>query len=143
MNLKKLRPTLLSCILVISLLFSGTAYAQEEELPDPGITPDSPFYFFDNWGKKIGLFFASGPEVKAQKALEYAEERLAEAQAMAVRNKIREMEQAANGYDEFLAIVAERAEEARQRGVSDNISEKVALATQKHLDVLDLSLIHI
>ena len=137
MNLKKLRPTLLSCILVISLLFSGTAYAQEEELPDPGITPDSTFYFFDNWGKNIGLFFAFGPEAKAQKALEYAEERLAEAQAMAVRNKIREMEQAANGYDEFLAIVAERAEEARQRGASDNISEKVALATQKHLDVLD------
>ena len=137
MDLKKLRPTLLSCTLVISLLFSGPAYAQEEELPDPGITPDSPFYFFDNWGKKIGLFFAFGPEAKAQKALEYAEERLAEARAMAVRNKIREMEQAANGYDEFLAIVAERAEEARQRGASDNISEKVALATQKHLDVLD------
>ena len=83
MNLKKLRPTLLSCILVISLLFSGTAYAQEEELPDPGITPDSTFYFFDNWGKNIGLFFAFGPEAKAQKALEYAEERLAEAQAIA------------------------------------------------------------
>ena len=137
MNLKKFRPTLLICILVISLLFSGTAYAQEEELPDPGITPDSPFYFFDNWGKKIGMFFAFGPEAKAQKALEYAEERLAEARAMAVRNKIREMEQAANSYDEFLAIVAERTEEARQRGASGNISEKVALATQKHLDVLD------
>jgi len=137
MNLKKFRPTLLSFILVISLLFSGTAYAQEEELPDPGITPDSPFYFFDNWGKNIGLFFAFGPEAKAQKALEYAEERLAEARAMAVRNKIREMEQAANSYDEFLAIVAERTEEARQRGASGNISEKVALATQKHLDVLD------
>jgi len=137
MNLKKFRPTLLSYILVISLLFSGTAYAQEEELPDPGITPDSPFYFFDNWGKNIGLFFAFGPEAKAQKALEYAEERLAEARAMAVRNKIREMEQAANSYDEFLAIVAERTEEARQRGASGNISEKVALATQKHLDVLD------
>jgi hypothetical protein len=137
MSLKKFRPTLLSCILVISLLFSGTAYAQEEELPDPGVTPDSPFYFFDNWGKKIGMFFAFGPEAKAQKALEYAEERLAEARAMAVRNKIREMEQAANGYDEFLAVVTERAEEARQRGASDNISEKVALATKKHLDVLD------
>ena len=137
MSLKKFRPTLLSCILVISLLFSGTAYAQEEELPDPGVTPDSPFYFFDNWGKKIGMFFAFGPEAKAQKALEYAEERLAEARAMAIRNKIREMEQAANGYDEFLAVVIERAEEARQRGASDNISEKVALATKKHLDVLD------
>ena len=137
MNMKKFRLTLFSCILVISLLFSGTAYAQEDELPDPGIPPDSPFYFLDNWGKNIGLFFAFGPEAKARKALEYAEERLAEAQAMAVKNRIREVEQAANGYNEFLTIVAERAEEARQQGVSDNISEKVALATSKHLSVLD------
>ncbi len=128
---------LLSCFMVTSLLFSGTAYAQEEELPDPGITPDSPFYFLDNWGKQIGLAFAFGPEAKAKKALEYAEERLAEAQAMAVKNRIREVEQAANGYNEFLTIVAERAEEARQQGVSDNLSEKVALATSKHLSVLD------
>ena len=137
MNMKKFRLTLFSCILVTSLLLSGTAYAQEDELPDPGITPDSPFYFLDNWGKNIGLFFAFGPEAKARKALEYAEERLAEAQAMAVKNRIREVEQAANGYNEFLTIVAERAEEARQQGVSDNISEKVALATSKHLSVLD------
>ena len=137
MNMKKFRLTLFSCILVTSLLFSGTAYAQEDELPDPGITPDSPFYFLDTWGKNIGLFFAFGPEAKARKALEYAEERLAEAQAMAVKNRIREVEQAANGYNEFLTIVAERAEEARQQGVSDNISEKVALATSKHLSVLD------
>ncbi len=137
MNRKKFRLILLSCILVTSLLFSGTAYAQEEELPDPGITPDSPFYFLDNWGKNIGLIFAFGPEAKARKALEYAEERLAEAQAMAIKNRTREVEQAANGYNEFLTIVAERAEEARQQGVSDNISEKVALATSKHLSVLD------
>lgn len=137
MNMKKFRLTLFSCILVISLLFSGTAYAQEDELPDPGITPDSPFYFLDTWGKNIGLLFAFGPEAKARKALEYAEERLAEAQAMAIKNRIREVEQAANGYNEFLTIVAERTEEARQQGVSDNISEKVALATSKHLSVLD------
>jgi len=137
MNLKKFRLTLISCILVTSLLFSGTAYAQDEELPDPGITPDSPFYFFDTWGKRIGLFFAFGPEAKARKALEYAEERLAEAQAMAIKNRIREAERATNGYDEFLAIVAEKTEEVRQQGVADNISEIVALATSKHLSVLD------
>ena len=125
-------------MIITSLLLSGTAYAQEEEeLPDPGITPDSPFYFLDNWGKQLGLFFAFGPEAKARKALEYAEERLAEAEAMAVKNRIRETERAADSYTEFLAMVRERAEEARQQGVSENISEKLALATSKHLAVLD------
>ncbi len=137
MKIKRLRLTLLSCIMVISLLFSGTAYAQEEELPNPGITPDSPFYFLDNWGKNIGLFFAFGPEAKARKALEYAEERLAEAQAMAVRNRLREVTQASDDYDKFMTMVAERLEEARQRGLTDNVSEVVALAAKKHLSALD------
>ena len=138
MKLKKFRLILLSTVIITSLLLGGTAYAQEEEeLPDPGITPDSPFYFLDNWGKQIGLLLAFGPEAKAQKALEYAEERLAEANAMALKNRIRETERAADSYNGFLAMVRERAEEAKQQGVSENISEKLALATSKHLAVFD------
>jgi len=139
MKLKKFGLILLSCVIVIPLLFSGTVYAQDEELqlPAPGITPDSPFYFLDNWGKNIGLFFAFGPDAKAKKALEYAEERLAEAQAMADKNKSREVERAADGYKDFVDMAAEKAQEARQRGVSDNLSEIVALATSKHLSVSD------
>lgn len=132
-----LRVTLIICLLITSLLWSGTAYAQDEELPDPGLTPDSPFYFFDTWGKNIGMFFTFGDEAKARKALEYAEERLAEAQAMATANRTREMTRAANDYDEFLAMVCEKAERARLQGASDNISERVASAISKHLSVWD------
>jgi len=137
MKLKKLRVVLIISLIVTSLLLSGTAYAQDETLPNPGITPDSPFYFFDTLGKNVGLFFAFGPEAKARKALQYAEERLAEAQAMAAKNRFRELERATNGYDKFAAIVTEKAEDARQQGASANISETVALATSKHLNVLD------
>jgi hypothetical protein len=137
MKRKKLRMILISCFLTTSLLFSGTAYAQDEELPDPGITPDSPFYFFDTLGKNIGLFFTFGPEAKARKALQYAEERLAEAQVMADKNRVREMTRAANDFDGFMTMVNERAEEARHQGASVNITETVALATSKHLSVLE------
>ena len=139
MKQKKFGIVLLSCVMVISLLFTSTAYAQDEELqlPNPGITPDSPFYFADIWGKKIGLFFTFGAEAKANKALEYAEERLAEVRIMAAKNKSRGVKQAVGGYDEFLAIVTEKAEEARRQGVSGNISEIVALATSKHLSIFD------
>jgi len=139
MKIRKCMPILLSGFIIAALLFSGTAYAQDEELqlPDPGITPDSPFYFLDTLGKNIGLFFAFGPDAKAKKAIQYSEERLAEAQAMAAKNKSREVERAADGYDEFVTMAAEKAEEARRRGVSDNISGMVALATSKHLSVLD------
>ncbi len=137
MKQKLLRIILVSCLLITSLFFGGTAYAQDEELPDPGLTPDSPFYFLDTWGKNIGMFFTFGNEAKARKALQYAEERLAEARAMAAENRMREMERAANGYDGFMAMVNERLEAAVQQGLSDNISETVALATAKHLKVLD------
>jgi len=141
--MRKLWLILLSGVILTSLLFSGTAVlaqeAQEEEsqLPDAGILPDSPLYFFDNMGKNIGLFFTSGPEAKAEKAMEYAGERLAEAQAMAAKGKSNGVEKAANGYDKFVTMAAEKAEEARQKGASDNVSEAVALATSKHLSVLD------
>ena len=135
--MNKIRRYAISIVLVVSLLFGGTAYAQEEELPDPGITPDSPFYFFDTLGKKLGLMFTFGNEAKAQKALEYAEERLAEANAMALKNKLKEMAQAAGEYDQFMAMVNQRLQATVQQNASANISEKVALATAKHLAVLD------
>ena len=135
--MNKIRMSIVSIILVTSLLLGGTAYAQEEELPDPGITPDSPFYFFDTFGKKLGLMFTFGDEAKAQKALEYAEERLAEANAMALKNKLKEMTQAAGEYDQFMAMVNERLQATVQQNASANISEKVALATARHLAVLD------
>ena len=121
-----LRVTLVSCLLITSLLSGGAAYAQDEELPAPGITPDSPFYFFDKWGKNVSMFFTFGAEAKARKALQYAEERLSEAQAMGNKNKVREMTRAANDYDSFMAMVNERLDEAFRHGTSDNISERLA-----------------
>ena len=140
MRMKRFRLILLSCVIVTSLLFSGTAYAQTDEelqLPSPGITPDSPFYFLDVWGKKVGLFFTFGDEAKAKKALEITEERLAEAHIMAVKNKSKAVKVATNGYNEYVAIAIEKMNEATKKGISDNISEVVAVATSKHLLVLD------
>lgn len=137
MKLKRLRFIFISCLTIASLLLGGTAFAQDEDLPDPGITPDSPLYFLDTFGKNIGLFLAFGPEAKANKALEYAEERLAEASAMTAKNRSKEVERAARDYEKFLAIVAKRAGEVTRPEISDNISERVALATSKHLTVLE------
>ncbi len=139
MRMKRFRIILLSCVIVIPLLFSGTAYAQvDEELPNPGITPDSPFYFVDIWGKKMGLFFAFAPEAKAKKALEITEERLAEAHVMAVKNKSRAVKVATTGYDEYMAMAIEKMGEAKNKGVDiSGISEIAALATSKHLFVWD------
>ncbi len=137
MKLKKLSLALLAVVIITTPLFSSAAYAQDEELPDPGITPDSPLYFMDNLGKQLGMAFTFGSEAKIRKALQYAEERLAEARDMALKNRIREEERATQGYGEFLAIATTKMEEVRNEGISDNISELVALTTSKHMSVLD------
>ena len=134
-----LRIILVGCLLATSLFVGGAVYAQDEELPDPGITPDSPFYFLDRWGKSISMFFTFSAEAKTKRALRYAEERLAEAQAMVVKNKIREMTRAANDYEGFMAMVNERLESAVKNGASANVSERLsAMAYRLHVKLSEL-----
>jgi len=137
--MKRLLLVLLGCLLVLPMAFGGTVLALDEEapLPDPGTLPDSPFYFLDKWGENIGLAFAFGPEAKAEKAIQYAGEKLAEAQMMATQNKPEEVGKAAKNYDDLMAKVDEKVAEAKAKGVSGDISEKVAIATARHLTALD------
>jgi len=122
-------------ILALMLCFGGVAYAHDDEaLPDPGIMPDSPFYFVDTWGKKISLLFTFGAENKVQKALHYADERLAEIDAMIAKNKIKAATRATNEYQNCLEIATRNMEKARLEGV--DVSEKVALMAEKHLRFL-------
>jgi hypothetical protein len=126
----------LIAILALTFCFGGVAYAQEAEttLPDPGTTPDSPFYFMDKWGKSLSLMFTFNVENKAQKALRYADERMAEIDAMMAKNKIKEATRAANEYQNCLAIATKNMEQARLKGA--DVSEKVALMAEKHLGYL-------
>ncbi|MDA2922242.1 DUF5667 domain-containing protein [Patescibacteria group bacterium AH-259-L07] len=56
------------------------------EIVSQGITPNSFFYFFDTLFEKVSIFFTFNPEKKASKAMTYAAEKVAEAQAMASEN---------------------------------------------------------
>jgi len=125
----------LVCLLAFTALsFAVPAFAEDETLPDPGLTPDSPLYFFDGLAKKVSLFFTFNDEARASKALRYAEERLAEARTMAAKNLVRETARAADDYDRYMAQVRQRLE---NRVVSINLSERVALAAARHLDILE------
>ena len=122
--------------LALTIALSGNALANESDpaLPDPGITPDNPFYFLDNWSKQISLAFTFNAENKALKALDYADERLAEIQEMINRNKIKAAEKAANGYDKYLENAEENMERANRQG---EFSEALALRTQKQLECME------
>lgn len=72
MNIAK---TILISLLFIPLL----VFAQNQAvLPSAGLTPESPFYFFDKFGEALREFFTFNPEGKARLQITFAAERVAE-----------------------------------------------------------------
>ncbi|GEM_PF-1739962 len=66
-------------IAFISLLFVPfLVFAQNGALPSAGLTPESPFYFFDKLGEALQRFFTFNPESKARLEITFAKERIAE-----------------------------------------------------------------
>ncbi len=123
--------SLLLAPLFLLTFLGGIVLAQETELPDPGLTPDSPFYFFDTLGEKIGMFFTFGTEKKAEKTMKYAEEKLAEAKAIAEKKKPKALEKAGQRYQEFLGLANAKIQEAKEKG--RDVEELVTLITEKTL----------
>lgn len=66
--------------ILISLLFVPLfVFAQNQAvLPNAGLTPESPFYFFDKLGEALRQFFTFNPESKARLQITFAAERVAE-----------------------------------------------------------------
>ncbi len=125
--------------LLILLLAATSAQAQVGNiLPNPGITPDSPFYFLDKWGEGLGRFFAFGWEAKGAKQSEHAEERLAEARQMADEGKDEEAQEAVNAYGELISGAAANLAAAARSGedTSAALTDLVTKATSIHLTVL-------
>jgi len=57
-------------LLVVVLFFLVAApgvLAQDSDLPSPGVTPDSPFYFLETITEAIGTFFTFGDLKKAER----------------------------------------------------------------------------
>jgi len=128
----------LSLILLIGalLIASGVSAQEEEAAADPGLTPDSPVYFLDDFWKSVRLTFAFNAERKADLRLRFAEEKLAEAEKMAQENKEEHVERALQRYEEQVEDAQTRAETANEERRAA-ILEKVAEATSKHFAVLE------
>lgn len=137
MKRKSYHKIIIVCLLVVMLLPGSHVYADDRDLPAPGVTPDSPFYVFDSWMKKVSLFFTFDSEARVRKALEYAEERLAEAQVMSAEQKAAPLEVAANEYEKYLSVATRTAQQVQAQSVTDEVSELLAVATSKHISVLD------
>ena len=130
----------ISLLITLVFLFSLTAgvLAQETELPDPGLTPDSPFYFLEIIAEEIGTFFTFGDLKKAERYANLAAERLAEAQVMVEREKPKLVEKTLERYEDQLEKALARAEKADAQGKdTKELAKTITEATYKHLIVLN------
>ncbi len=127
-----------SISVLMILLLAAIVVAQEEELPDAGTTPDSALYGLDKAFERIGLALTFNKAAKAEKRLQIASERLAELKAMTDKGKPEYSDDLAEEYDNNIEEANEIATTAKLlREDRSKLTELIALATSKHLSVLD------
>ncbi len=125
-------------LIILSLLFGGVVFAQDDSLPKPGLTPDSSFYFLERITEGIGTFFTFGDLKKAERHALLAAERLAEAQAVVEKGKPELVEKILERYENQLVKALIRTEKAKTKGKNTNeVAKTITEATQKHLTVLE------
>ncbi len=123
---------ILTAVFVLSLS-SGVAMAatSSDSLPNPGLTPDSPFYFLEEWMDSISMFFSFSKDAKAQKALSIANEKLAEAKAMAEKGNQKAASVAEKDYEKYMDEATQDATEAKAEGKAKAL-EQIQDATARH-----------
>lgn len=114
--------------IMLVMTFMPTSVAQAPEV-DPGVTPDSPFYGLDIALDRISLLIASfrGPQVHSLKGLEIAQERLAEARAMAEQGKFEGMARAEREHGRTLLMVKERIKDIEHVNATKECEAKIEL----------------
>ena len=125
--------------LILLLGAGGSALAGANNLPDPGILPDSPLYVLKTWGENIRTFFIFGVEAKANRLIYLAEKRLAEAQALIEEGKAgaEEQERAVLRYKDQLDRAVAYVQEAKEKGIDiEDILTLVSEKTLAHQEVL-------
>jgi len=127
---------ILSILSILFILFAFIAPIQVSAATSAGIKPGSFFYFFDTTFENISLFFTFGSENKAKKALEYADERLAEAKESADENNPKAVEKAMVGYKEEILFATKESKGLKNSNKAELLLNTISENTIKHQGVL-------
>jgi hypothetical protein len=110
----------------------------QEELPNPGILPDNPFYSFKRFGESIRLWLTFDPEAKVKLRIRLAEMRLAELNATIAKGQYRYAERLRQEYENEINKTED--EMNRTKGLGRNVTalaEHVSNVTYKHVLILE------
>lgn len=104
--------------------------------PSAGIKPSSYFYFMDLAAERISLFFTFNEEKKTQKALEYAEERIAEIEAVGLSSEPIAVEKAVEQYEKNITLAINSAQALKDADKKEKFLTIVSKNTSKHQEKL-------
>jgi hypothetical protein len=123
--------------LMLLLVTTAPAFASSDDLPSPGLTPDSPFYSLEVLWEKILISLTFDPEKKANLIAEIAGEKVAEAMEMVEENKAEAAQVSLQLYENYLQEVLEIINTSEPANDLTGLNEKLQQVTQKHLEVLE------
>lgn len=136
--LKKI--TFCAVLVFLAGVFSFSALAQEtEELPQPGVLPDSPFYFIKSFFEDVGTFFVFDEVKKAERLERLAQKRIAEVEALTEKGKTEKVEKVMERYEKHINQAMGSLERTRERNEekAEKAIERINLQAEKHLNVLE------
>lgn len=126
---------LITLILISTAVLVSPAFASAAT--NAGVKPGSFWYRFDIAFEKINLFFTFNPEGKARKALQYADERLAEAEAVAESNNNTDaVKTAISNYESNIAFAAEKSKDVSEKEKAEALLTTISDSTSKHQEIL-------
>lgn len=126
-------------LLFFALLMPVFVSAQTENIPKAGTF----FYLIDTTLEKVGLFFTFSPEKKAQKALEYADKRLLQIQALEESDTPDAVETLVKNYENNIALAVQKSKEVTDKEKAENLLNSVADNTSKNQEVLSAVLLKV
>jgi len=129
MNAFLITLALISVVVLVSPAFTSAA-------TNAGVKPGSFWYGSDLAFEKINLFFTFNSEGKAKKALEYADERLAEAEAVAANNNTEAVKEAITNYESNIAFAAEKSKDVSGKEKAEALLTSIADNTSRHQEIL-------
>jgi hypothetical protein len=90
--------------------------AQDLEVREPRLLPDSPFYFLKNWVREIRFFFTFNPITKTELKLKFANEKLIETKKLAEKtDDPKLLEKAAENYQKEIEKIKDQVEKIKEK----------------------------
>jgi len=126
---------MMSILLMGLFLFMPMSYAQTQS--DPGITPDSPFYFLDTAWETVRINLENNQTRRAELALEFADEKMAENERMIAENRSSALERSERRRARYMEQALNSTQNIENEQVREQVRNRLNSIQDRNLQIQD------